>query len=115
MRRPTIVVAALVLGAFLAVAAAYVRDLLFSGVSYPREIEKNTGLRVSAVVPRAAHPHIGWSRPALRGRAGNGLLAGPEPPSPIPRLKASAVCAPRCTFRCSMAITTLCCSRARRR
>ena len=82
MRRLIIVAIALVLACFVAVAAAYLRELLFAGVSYPREIEQSAGLRVSAVVPHAAHSKAGWSRLAHRSRTNPRLLALSDPADP---------------------------------
>jgi tyrosine-protein kinase Etk/Wzc len=82
MRGPAIIGLALVLGFFAAVAAAYLRELLFAGVSYPREIERSAGLRVFAVVPRAAHRGVGWSRLSQRGGKGRRLLALSDPGDP---------------------------------
>ncbi|WP_158936930.1 polysaccharide biosynthesis tyrosine autokinase [Burkholderia sp. S171] len=82
MRRPMIAGLALVLGCFAAVAAAYLRELLFGGVSHPREIEQSAGLRVCAVVPHAAHPKAGWSRLARRSQTSRRLLALSDPADP---------------------------------
>ncbi|MEX3931903.1 polysaccharide biosynthesis tyrosine autokinase [Paraburkholderia phymatum] len=54
LRRAIEVCIAIFLAGFAAVFAAWVRDLLFRGVSDANEVESATGLRVFASVPRAA-------------------------------------------------------------
>ncbi|SDR24199.1 tyrosine-protein kinase Etk/Wzc [Paraburkholderia fungorum] len=81
-RRQVIIAAALIVGALAAVAAAYLRDMLFSGVSDVREIEQAVGLPVFAAVPLASRSRSVRMLPPLRHSRARGLLALTDPGDP---------------------------------
>jgi tyrosine-protein kinase Etk/Wzc len=81
-RRIMIAAIACALGLFLASLAAFLRDVLFAGISYGADVETKTGLKVAAVVPRAMAPRRTLLRTRRSARGATGLLAVRQPDDP---------------------------------
>lgn len=82
LRRPLLCVVVIVFAIFSAVAAAFVRDLLFRGISDSREIEEQTTLNVFSVVPMARRREFRRSRRLGRNASPRRLLAFVDPDDP---------------------------------
>ncbi|MFM0027748.1 polysaccharide biosynthesis tyrosine autokinase [Paraburkholderia madseniana] len=82
LRRAIMSAIAVVLAMFIAVATATVRDLLFGGVTDPRDIEDAAGLRVFAAVPLAARSAFGGLLSRGKSARKRRLLAISDPSDP---------------------------------
>lgn len=80
--RPVLSLVVVAFAAFAAVGSAWLRDLLFSGISDPHQIQGDTDLRVFSVVPLCRVRGFGWSNGMRRNKVGRRLLAFLEPDDP---------------------------------
>jgi tyrosine-protein kinase Etk/Wzc len=80
--RPVLCVVVIVLAMFSAVAAAFVRDLLFRGISDAHEIEERTDLNVFSIIPMANRRGFRWSGAPRRKTPPRRPLAFVDPADP---------------------------------
>ncbi|MFM0736002.1 polysaccharide biosynthesis tyrosine autokinase [Paraburkholderia xenovorans] len=80
--RPVLCVVVIVLALFAAAATAFIRDLLFRGISDSHEIEEQTDLSVFSVVPMANRRGFRWSGYWRRKPAPRRPLAFVDPADP---------------------------------
>ena len=81
-KRLLVVLGSFLVGAFLGVVVAFVRNMLFRGISDPNEIERRSGLHVYSTIPLSEHQTV-LSKRIRTKSAGVKLLAldAPEDPS----------------------------------
>lgn len=80
--RPMLCAIAIVIASFAAAAAAFVRDLLFRGITASHEIAEQTNLSVFSVVPLANRRGAQWSRLLRRQPPPRRPLAFIDPADP---------------------------------
>jgi capsular exopolysaccharide family len=80
--RPVLCLVVIVLAMFAAAAAAFIRDLLFRGISDSHEIEEQTDLSVFSVVPMANRRGFQWTGYLRRKTPARRPLAFVDPADP---------------------------------
>ncbi|MFJ4292157.1 polysaccharide biosynthesis tyrosine autokinase [Cupriavidus sp. NPDC089707] len=80
-RKPLVIVLAAMLGVLAGAGVAFVRNVLFGGITDPKDIEEHTGLNVYATVPQSEH-QITLSKEIHSRKRGQFLLADRYPNEP---------------------------------
>lgn len=80
--RPVLYSVVIAFAFFAAIAAAFIRNILFCGIADSQEIEAQTSLKVFSVVPRAMPRGLSWFRRRVRGNAARDPLAFSDPDDP---------------------------------
>jgi tyrosine-protein kinase Etk/Wzc len=80
--RPVLYTVVIAFAIFAALAAAFIRNLLFCGIADSHEIEAQTSLKVFSTVPRAMQPGFSWFRRGGHSGVAREPLAFADPDDP---------------------------------